>query len=475
MKRPPELQRRKTMPRQRKLLVSFAFLAIAVLAGVGFLVSSLDSEAIRESLESRIEASSGLQVRMPGTVELHLLPPGASFAEITIHDGKREILTAKRIRAGIAMLPLLRGEVRLSSLLLDEPMLSLSRDTSGAWFSGGPDTMGYLVVGSVSVRNGAIRYSDATGGTEREVDGRELDLEKLTRNEAGHISFSGDLRADRLRIGRVEVLELNGAVAGEEELYRLEPLRCGLFGSEAKGRLEIDLRGARPAWRMEIAAGELSLEELSRSLAGRPLYEGKVKMRASLSGQGPGRIVDTLDGTVRISGTDLIQHGFDLDGFIRRFRASRDINLVDIGVFAFAGPVGALVGKGVDVASMVWATGLEDRQVIEELVFNWSLQEGVARAEDVAFRTRENRVAFTGTIDLSRGSYDGLTLGLLNAEGCAELTEKINGPFASPAVEMASMLGTLADSLVGVLRKGWEILDPRDCLPFYEGAVAHPG
>jgi hypothetical protein len=36
------------------------------------------------------------------------------------------------------------------------------------------------------------------------------------------------------------------------------------------------------------------------------------------------------------------------------------------------------------------------------------------------------------------------------------------------------MLGTLAGSLVGVLRKGWEILDFTDCTPFYEGAVAHP-
>jgi hypothetical protein len=83
-------------------------------------------------------------------------------------------------------------------------------------------------------------------------------------------------------------------------------------------------------------------------------------------------------------------------------------------------------------------------------------------------------VAFTGTIDLSRGSYDGLTLGLLNAEGCAELTEKISGPLTSPAVEKVSMLGTLAGSLVDVLRKGWEILDFTDCRPFYEGAVAHP-
>lgn len=212
------------MSRQRKLLVILAFLAIVVLAGVGFLISSLDSEAISENLESRLEASSGLQVRMPGTVELHFLPPGASFANITIADGEREILTAKRVRAGIALLPLLRREVRLSSLVLEEPILSLSRDTTEALIFGGTGTpTAYLGLGSVSVRNGAARYSDAAG-TEMELEGLELELKKLARDEAGRISFTGDLRAGRLRIGRVEVLDLNGAVAGEGSLFRLEPL-----------------------------------------------------------------------------------------------------------------------------------------------------------------------------------------------------------------------------------------------------------
>jgi AsmA protein len=463
------------MSRQRKLLFILAFLAIIVLAAAGFLVFRLDPEAIKESLERHLEASSGLQqVRMQGTVELNLLPPGASFVDIVIDNGERELLTAKRVRAGIALLPLLWKEVRLSSLVLVEPVLSLRRDKNGQMLLGTPArATADFVVGSVSVRDGTVRYSDAAGGTELELDGLELELETLRREE-GRFSISGELRAGRLGIGRVEVLDLNGSLAGEGNLYRIESLRCGLFGSEAKGSLEVDLGGAHPAWRGELAAGEISLADLSRALADRPLYEGTVEMRVSLFGQGPGRIVDTLNGTVRISGTDLIQHGFDLDGFIRNFRASRDIDLLDIGIYAFAGPVGVLVGKGVDAAGMVWAAGQQERQVIEELVFSWSLEDGAARAEDVAFRTRENRVAFTGTIDLSRGNYKGLTLGLLNAEGCAELTERINGPLASPAVEKVSMLSTLAGSLVGVFRKGWDILDFRECRPFYEGAVGHP-
>lgn len=463
------------MSRRRTFLLILLSLAILAAAGLGFLVSRLDPEAIKERLEHRISDSSGLQAQVQGMVELHFLPPGASCTDIAIRDGNVEVLTVKRVKAGIALLPLLRKEVRLSSLALHEPKLSFRRDRKWTLRFGVPDTAkAEFAVGSVSVRNGTVRYSDADGRTEMELDGLDLEVDELRRDEAGRVSFSGDLRGGRLRIGRIEVPSLRGSLSGKGNLYRFKPLHCGLFGSEARGWLEVDLRGAHPAWRGELIAGNLSLAELSRALAGSPLFEGAVEMRAALSGEGQGRLVDTLEGTVRMSGTDLVQNGFDLDGLIRKFRASRDINLVDIGVYAFAGPVGALVSKGVDVAGMVWAAHREDRMVIEELVFHWSLKDGVARAEDVAFRTKENRLAFQGAIDLSRGRYDGLTLGLLNEQGCAELTEEIRGPLTHPTVKKVSMLRTLAESLVGVLRKGWEIIEFKDCRPFYEGTVAHP-
>jgi hypothetical protein len=78
-----------------------------------------------------------------------------------------------------------------------------------------------------------------------------------------------------------------------------------------------------------------------------------------------------------------------------------------------------LIGKGVDVTSLAYTVSQSDQQQIEKLVFNWSLIEGVAKTEDVAFRTKENRLAFSGSINLAKEHYDGLTLGLLNAYGCA--------------------------------------------------------
>jgi AsmA protein len=463
------------MSRQRKLVLILGSLAILGIGVLAFLVFRIDPEALEQDLKGQIAASSGLQVERQSGVKLHFLPPGATLTGLTLSDGTREILTVKRVQVGIALLPLLWQKVRLSSLVLDEPKLAIRRAGSGAVLPGTSGKAPEFLPGRISVRNGTLRALDAAGTTLLELTGLDFDLDALRRDETGRVSLSGELESGRLSSDRVEVTELRGSLAGDGHSYRIAPLRGRLFGSAARGEFTVDLGGKQPAWKLELTAGDLSLAELSRSLAGGPLFEGSVNLRADLSGKGAAKIADTLSGTLKVSGTQLVQHGFDIDHFVRKYRDSRDLDLVDIGVYAFAGPMGALVSKGVDVMGLVWPSGGKDRQHIEELVFNWSLQNGVARAEDVAMRTRENRLALKGTINLSQGSYDGMTLGLLNAQGCAELTEKISGPLDHPKVEKASILETLAGSLVGILKQGVVIINPNNCRPFYQGTVVHPG
>jgi AsmA protein len=460
------------MSRPRRLLAVVVSLVAVVFAVGGALYYSLDLDAIRRGLERSLSASFGVQVRLRGKVGLQFLPPGATFADIVIRDENREILTAKRVAAGIALLPLFRKEVRLSSLTFHAPTLHLWRNPDGSW----PPWLrrkqtGALAIARVSVRGGVVSYTDAVYATETTLEGVEGSVNELRRNEQGRLSFIGDFRVRRLGFGRVELGDLKGKVAGAEDIYRIFPLHFGLFGNETTGTIEVNRRTMPPTWRAEFVARKMSLADLSRSLAGKPLYEGAVDVRANLAGDGSGRITETVDGTVSVSGTNLVQHGINVDRLIEEFRKSRDINPVDIAVVTFAGPMGALVTKGVEVARMIQTTRREDRQAIAELAFDWSLQDGVAWTRDVAIRTDKNRLAFKGAVDLAKARYDGMTLALLNKDGCAELTEKISGPLTGPAVEKVSMLGTLAQSLTGVIRKGWAIIDPGDCRPFYEGRV----
>lgn len=467
------------MSRQRKIHIVLMALAMIALAGLGFLFFSLRSQAFKDSLETRISNVAGLRVLIEGDIDLQLVPPGLAFSGIVMRDGDSDVLTAKRVVAVIALRPLLAREVRVAKLAFDDAALSLRRDQVERWSvrSAGQAT-DHPPVSSLSLRNAAVRYVDESAGAEVELQGLDLELRGLQRNGAGFFSSSscsGKLRTGHLRFGRIKVTNLSGTVTGGGSRYRLDPLRFALFGGEAQGMVQLDAGPDAPAWSAEAAAEELSLDELSLALAGKKIFEGDVEVRSTLAGKIREQTLETLAGTFKMSGTDLVQRGFDLDRTIENFRKSRNIGLLDIGAYVVAGPVGALVNKGVDVANLVWAASREDRQTIAKLVFNWSLEKGVARTEDVALRTDENRLALNGAVDLVRGRYDGMTLGLLDARGCAELTEKISGPLTDPTVEKVGMLSTLAGPLVGTLKKGWQIIDPGECQPFYQGVVDHPG
>jgi hypothetical protein len=85
----------------------------------------------------------------------------------------------------------------------------------------------------------------------------------------------------------------------------------------------------------EASAEKISLANMYRDITGKELLEGAVNMQIVLFSHGMGKIFDGLKGRVKISGTKIILHGFDLDGFIKDFRKSRSVELVDIGSYLF--------------------------------------------------------------------------------------------------------------------------------------------
>jgi uncharacterized protein involved in outer membrane biogenesis len=382
---------------------------------------------------------------------------------------------------GIALIPLLRKQLQVTTLQLDEPTLTIRRNRDGTFNVSkvlGPlvakDFSHRLFAASGEVNQGALVFRDEISGSKVEIGGLALGFEMLRRDASGRPAFTASLRAGHLRVNDIEMQNLTGRLYAQGGEFRVEPLRLRAFGGGVEGSLSANLSEKWPRYRVEFLAERLSLTKLYRDLVGKELLEGEVSMQAELSTHGPGSMVNGLNGRVKITGSDIILHGFDLDGFIEDYRASQSVDLVDIGSYLFAGPIGALIRKSYEMEGMYRNLKEGEKEILDEIDFNWTIENGLARAEDVAFRTRENRVSFKGNIDLRRRRYDGFTLGLLDQKGCAEMTEEITGPLASPTVKKTALVSSLAGPLAGVLSKTLEILDPRECKPFYSGRVRHP-
>jgi hypothetical protein len=126
----------------------------------------------------------------------------------------------------------------------------------------------------------------------------------------------------------------------------------------------------------------------------------------------------------------------DLDREFARFEASQAFDLLDVGAVFFAGPFGLLVTKGYDFSTI--ARGTEGSGDIRTLVSDWKVEGGVARAQDVAMATNENRIALQGGLDLVNDRFDDVTIALIDAKGCVKVRQRLRGwPWAHAAAVSA--------------------------------------
>jgi AsmA protein len=123
---------------RRKLIIITGVSILVVVAVIAVAVSLLvNIDRFRPQLAQAMGAALGREVAME-RISLSLLSGSAVAENLSIADdpafGQTPFITAKSVRVGIAWLPLLTSKhLRVESLRLQEPRVTLRRSTAGAW------------------------------------------------------------------------------------------------------------------------------------------------------------------------------------------------------------------------------------------------------------------------------------------------------------------------------------------------------
>jgi AsmA protein len=163
----------------------------------------------------------------------------------------------------------------------------------------------------------------------------------------------------------------------------------------------------------------------------------------------------------------------DLDKVLSRFEETQNFNLIDLGAFFIAGPLGTAATKGIGYGSL-YSGAHGGRSTINEFVSNWKIKKGIAGSSDCALATQKHRVALKGKLDLVRNRYDNVIMAILNEKGCADFSQKINGPFADPQIGAISTIQSIAGPILNLLSKAKGFIQGGRCEVFYNGSVRHP-
>lgn len=475
------------MSKTRKLALygAAALIGLLVIAAL-VLPRLLDAKAYKAQLESAASAALGLQVRVGGPMAFSVFPRAQlTLEDVHIANAGVEIASAKQARLGMALLPLLRLAVQVETVAVRQPRVFIERDAEGRYNFERPAAteaaLPTLDWPGMTLSDGSYVYADKRFGERTEASGCQLDLNRM--HLAGgklasllkNISLEADLRCSHFRSGDFAATDLKLHAEAKNGVFDLKPVTAHVYGAQGNGWLKADLSAAAPAYRLQFALPQFPVEEFIKTTAMQKKATGKMDLSISLAMQGKTRqqMRQSTQGSIALRGKNLTLSGTDLDGEFARFESTQNFNLVDVGAVFFAGPLGLVVTKGFNFATVL--KGSEGgRSEIGMLVSDWSIEHGVAHAKDVAMATKENRVALRGDLNLADSQFVDVTVAVVDAKGCARVKQKLHGSFQSPVMEKPNALKALAGPAIRLLEQGGELLSGTPCEVFYAGSVAAP-
>jgi AsmA protein len=461
-----------------------ATIGLIVLAAIA-LSLFLDINAYKPRLEAAAAAVTGMEVSVNGHLGVGFFPGlRATLEDVHIRNRGTELVTASKARIGVDFLALLRQDIRIRKVELEHPRFTIERGRDGRFNYERTDAvrgpLPGLNLAKLSFSDGTFRYTDRQSGKGFDAAGCSMDANRVQlaeRDRPGimkHLSVEAEIVCDAVRTKAHAASDLKMTVAGQRGVFDIKPLTMRVYDGQGSGELRADLTGAVPRYHLSYTLSQFHVDAFLKPLSPQQVPEGSVDLAANLSMRGKTvkNMRQTLQGQVSLRGKNLVLKGRDLDEEFARFESSQTFNLVDVGAFFFAGPVGLAVTKGYNFASIL--QGPEGRSEIRTLVSDWKVERGVALSRDVAIATNKNRVALQGGLDFVNERFDGVTVALIDDKGCIRAQQTLHGAFNKPVIENPSTLKALTGPVTKLLKQVGSFFPGGECEVFYAGSVAPP-
>ncbi len=435
--------------RRRATAVFGAGLAVAVLV---FLLAPLfvGGDRFKPQLEAAASKALGMEVRIDGRVAIALFPR----PRVTLHGGSilgaggDTVASAKETALSVAMLPLLRRDLRLVDVGLRTPDIRIERGEDG---HSNVDSLaraimrlGILEGASITITDGSVHYID-------------------------HGSRSATLTRTH-----IIATQVHAKVTSKARHFVIDPMTARLFGGALRGSLSADFTGKAPHGGLDLTLSSFRIEQFLAAFSSEPGAQGAMDFTAKLTARGMSLAssMPSLSGDVSLRGRDLVLKGSDLDRALSRYKSSQRFHLVDVGAMFLAGPMGLAVSRGYSFSGLL--RGADGTTPIPVLVSDWKVENGIAHASDVALSTSKNRLALKGNLDFVRERFEDVTVAAVDDEGHVKVQQTLRGPFAKPDVDRPSFLESAAGPVLGLFRGTRRVLPGGERAVFYAGSVPPP-
>ena len=467
----------------KRVLIALAGMLVFVI-----LVAWLGPRLLGANVRSRLEAAAsddlGMQVKVGGRLALRFFPGlHMTLEDVRISNHGVDVASIAEVQLGIQLRSLLRKDLNFQDVRFKSARIAIARDKSGHFNTDRPpkpdSSSPATDIARVSFADMSLFYTDAQFGNGFAAENCSVEMNgvKLAPTTPPDIlktlSFTGHLDCARMRTKNLTASEVKASVRGTDGTFKFDPVTLEILGGHGTGNGVADFTASEPVYHVHSSISKLRVADFSKSVTPEKIGEGTLDFSANLTMRGTpkSRVMRTATGEADLHGNNLVLDIGDLDKEFSRYEATQSFNLVDVGAFFLAGPLGVAITKGYDYARILKKS--EGRTTIRTLISRWKVERGIAEAQDVALATPENRIAMKGGLDLVNDTYDDVTVALVGPQGCARVEQKIHGSFNKPGVEKPNVLMSITGPARKLINKGKRLFGAK-CTVFYSGAVQPP-
>lgn len=473
--------------KMKKALFVFIGAAAAIVLVVVIFVLNFDINRYKPRIEAASSEASGLTVRINGKLKLALFPnAGVSLEDILIQNKGTVIASAEKAEMEIKLLPLVKRKIVIQEVGLINPKFFITKDRKGHFNFEIPERkpaekefpIEPFEVEKIFTKKGQVLYLDEKSGEKSEANECDLEVKDLAVFRGRSIfasSYNGNLSCREVKAGGLKISDVQVVMKSREGSFEANSITMKIFGGEGKGSVKGIVSRESPAYTVDFTLTKFRFEEVLGTFKQKKSIRGELNLSSHLvfKGKNANELKRTAEGEVSLRGQGLHHESIDLDRVLEMYEKSRRVSLVDLGAFFVAGPLGSLLTKGYDFGNLYEAS-LGGKSTIPKLVSDWKVKNGVAEAKDVAFSTRQNRVAMKGRLDFVNERFDNVIVAVLDEKGCVTYRQKIHGSFRHPRVEKVSILRSMAESVRNLFDNASELFTGEECEIFYTGSVKHP-
>lgn len=449
--------------RIRMAVLVVLVLAALVMAAVLVVWLLVDTGQVKKRLEAELNETLGMDVQIGQPLRFGLLRgPNVTIADLEVSREGQVVATAESVSVGLAVFSLLTGKVHPVDLHIERPELLVERFSSGVFniYEPEPGELDELSLRRLRVSDAQFTYLDQASEMKWLFEHCDLDLRNIRHNGGvleqalATLAAEGELHCHTLNQERFAVTELSAKVQGDNGVFELEPVSAIAFEGKVSGRIEADLSSRTPALRLENRLAGFDFGAFMSMLDPDQAATGKVDLELVLDAQGRSwqEFRNSATGMLKLSSGGLTMDGYDLDEELEGYAKTQRFNLVDVGAVFLAGPVGLVVTRGYAFTGVLEGSG--GSTSIDQMVSEWTIEDGVAQARDVAFRTPQNRLALAGALDFGNYRFEDLRVAVIDPDGCAVVEQRITGPFHEPEVERPNFLVAVTGPMFDLVKRG---------------------